>query len=167
MKGEVFAGVLKLVASKWGTAGLETVGAGLDDYAPEAWYPYGDFCDLLSRIRNDLAGGNPMIIYQLGFSMVKADRRWQELFGPLNPAEVFTTTKRQDSQYRVGAYTASVVGPKHIQVTLVCEDCRQVWCEFYRGRLQGVLELTGRTGVVHLRLPDGNAGTRVFDVRWG
>ncbi len=166
VKGDVFIGVLRLVASKWGARGLGSIGAGPGDYAREQWFPYDIFCNLLSKIKQELAPGNPMIIYQIGFNMVKIDRRWQEIFGPMDPAEVFATTKRQESQYRVGTYSAAAIGPKHIQVTLVCKDCRPEWCEFYRGRLQGVLELTGRTGVVHLQLPRDRNGPRVFDIKW-
>ncbi len=167
IKGDVFIGVLKLVASKWGRVGLESIGTGPEEYALEQWYPYSDFCDLLMKVRKQLAQGNPMIIYQIGFNMVKIDRRWQEIFGAMNPGDVFTTTKRQESQYRVGTYSAEPVGPKHIRVTLLCNECRHEWCEFYRGRLQGVLELTGRTGVVHLQPPKEKDGARIFDIKWG
>jgi len=167
VKGDIFLGVLKLVASKWGTHGLECIGANPESIALEQWYPYEDFCTLLSDIKSKLATGNPMIIYQIGFSMVKMDRRWQEVFHSQNPADVFTTNKRQESQYLVGSYSASVLGPKHVQVAMTGGNCRPEWCEFYRGRLQGVLELTGRTGVVHLRQPKAEGSERVFDIKWG
>jgi hypothetical protein len=165
VKGDVFIKVLELVGMKWGADGLQAVGNG--SYLEEKWYPYENFCDLLNRVKSTLANGNPMIIYQLGFNVVKKDRRWQEIFGCLNPADVFVTTKRQEDLYHVGTYTSAAIGPKHVQVTLTGKDCRPEWCEFYRGRLQGVLELTGRTGVVHLQPAKEMDEARVFDIKWG
>jgi hypothetical protein len=166
VKGDVFIGVLRLAASKWGADGLVRIGRDPKDYAAEQWYPYEDFCDILLGVKS-LARGNPMIIYQLGFNIVKIDPRWQEIFSSKNPAEVFVTTKRQDSQYIVGEYSALMKGAKHVEVRVRCPGCRPEWCEFYRGRLQGVLELTGRTGVVHLQPGKPADDARTYDIKWG
>jgi hypothetical protein len=118
-------------------------------------------------VKSRLGNNNPLAIYQIGFNTIKKDPRWQGLFGNKNPAEVFLSTKRQDDQYMVCAHIATTIGAKHVRVELDGFKGEPVWLEFYRGRLQGVLELTGRTGVVHL-LPCGEKeGARTFDIKWG
>ena len=167
VKGEVFRVILKLVAYKWGTDALKIIGQSPDKYLTEQWYPYSEFCDILAAVKSTVGNNNPMIIYQLGFNTIKKDKHWQNTFISKNPVEVFNSTEHQDTQYKVGTYSAVGIGPKHIRLTMNCPDCRLEWCEFYRGRLQGVLELTGRTGVVHL-MPSGEDKTqRVYDVKWG
>lgn len=167
VKGEVFQTVFRLVAGKWGQEVLDGIRADPDSYAPGEWYHYSAFCDILTAVKDAVGRSNPMIIYQLGFSTMKKDARWSELFQTMNPADVFRSTERQDTQYRVGHYSAEAKGNKHIQVKMTLPDCRPEWCEFYRGRLQGVLELTGRTGVVHLQRETGSGGERIFDIKWG
>ena len=167
VKGELFIKTLELAGFKPGGSCAMAGNRTQDDFTWEKWYPYEDFCGLLADIKSAIGKGNPMIIYQLGFSIMKRDRHWQDTFGHMDPAEVFTSTRRQETQYRVGSYSAAALGKKHILVTMDCKECRPEWCEFYRGRLQGVLELTGRTGVVHLQPADGPNAARVYDIKWG
>ncbi len=167
VKGDIILKVLDGVASRWGRNGLEIIGYEPANYRQEQWYPFDEMCSILASAKTRLGNNNPLTVYQLGFRTVKDDPRWQDIFDDQDPSEVFTTTKRQESQYVVGTATAKNLGPKHVRIDYRSEETDQVWFEFYRGRLQGVLELTGRTGVVHL-LPQGEAkGVRSYDVKWG
>lgn len=167
VKGELFLRVLDTVVAKWGRNGLEVIGYDPASYRSEEWYTFSDLCGLLSAIRQRLGKNNPNTIYRMGFRTMKDDERWHDVFDDQNPAEIFLSTERQDKQYRVGSMNARTIGPKHVRIDYATDETDPSWFEFYRGLLQGVLELTGRTGVVHL-LPRGpDPGVRSYDVKWG
>ena len=166
-KGDVFLKVLDQVVKKWGNRGLEEIYANPSQYKMEQWYPFADLCSILENVKTKLGNNNPLSVYQLGFRIIKDDSRWQDVFFDQNPAEIFLSTKRQEAQYKAGTQSLERIGEKHIRVELQNWDCDEVWYDFFRGRLQGVLELTGRTGVVHLN-PDKNDGSiRILDIKWG
>jgi hypothetical protein len=166
-KGDIILKVLDQVMIKWGKDGLDTIGTDPKKYNVEQWYSFSELCGLLSKVKSRLGNNNSLAIYQIGFNTIKKDPRWQGIFCNTNPAEVFLTTKRQDDQYTVCTHVATPVGAKHVRIELNNFTGEPVWLEFYRGRLQGVLELTGRTGVVHLLPPGEKADTRIFDIKWG
>jgi hypothetical protein len=165
-KGDIIIKVLDQVMKKWGKDGLDIIGADPRRYNEERWYSFSELCGLLSKVKSQLGNNNPLAIYQIGFSTIKKDRRWQEIFDNMNPADIFLTTKHQDDQYRVCTHIATSLGAKHVRVELNDFKGEPVWLDFYRGRLQGVLELTGRTGVVHL-LPPEKKDVRTYDIKWG
>lgn len=164
VRGILFIQVFEQAAGRWGSDAAESLQRSAPD--PEAWYPMADFCALLNDIKSKLGNNNPLSIYLMGFGTMKNDPAWQGTFAELEPADVFTSTERQDLFYRAGSHAATLIGPKHVRVEVSCPGCGQAWFEFYRGRLQGVLELTGRTGVVHL-IPGGEEGRRAYDIKWG
>ncbi|MFO7619565.1 MAG: hypothetical protein R6W91_07955 [Thermoplasmata archaeon] len=167
VKGDIILRVLDQVIIRWGRNGLDMIGFEPASYLEEHWYPFDDICDILSAIKSRLGNNNPLTVYQLGFRTIKSDPRWQDIFDDADPADVFLTTKRQEDLYRFGAQKAQVMGPKHVRIEMVGEPIDQLWLEFYRGRLQGVLELTGRTGVVHLLPASGDPPARTYDIKWG
>lgn len=166
-KGDIILKVLDQVVVKWGKDGLDIIETDLKRYNAEQWYSFSELCGLLSKVKSRLGNNNPLAIYQIGFNTIKKDPRWQSLFNNTNPAEVFLTTKRQDDQYMVCTHIATSVDAKHVRIELKNFMGEPVWLEFYRGRLQGVLELTGRTGVVHLLPPGEQDGIRIYDIKWG
>jgi hypothetical protein len=166
-KGDIILKVLDQVMKKWGKDGLDIIETYPNKYKEEQWYSFSELLELLSKVKTQLGNNNPMAIYQIGLNTIKKDPRWQGIFCNNKPAEVFLTTKRQDDQYRICEHVATTVGAKHVRVELDGFKGEPVWLEFYRGRLQGVLELTGRTGVVHLLPPGEKDGARIFDIKWG
>ena len=166
-KGDVFLKVLDQVVKKWGNRGLKEIGAAPSQYKMEQWYSFTELCNVLRAIKEKLGNGNPLTIYQLGFNIIKDDPRWQGIFDDKDPADIFLSTKRQDAQYKAGTQEVKIISEKHVQVDLQNWDCDDVWYDFFRGRLQGVLELTGRTGVVHLIPPGDDDTLRTLDIKWG
>jgi len=166
-KGDVFLKVLDQVVKKWGNRGLQEIDVDPGQYKMEQWYPFNDLCSILSNIKVKLGNNNPLSVYNLGFRMVKEDPRWQDVFYDQDPAEIFLSTKRQEAQYKAGTQTIERIGEKHVRVNLDNWVCDEVWYDFFRGRLQAVLELTGRTGVVHLIPPEENDASRTLDIKWG
>ena len=166
-KGDMFLKVLNQVVNKWGNRGLKEIGADPSKYKMEQWYPFADLCDILSNVKLKLGDNNPLSVYQLGFRIIKDDPRWHNVFDDQDPATIFLSTKRQEGQYRAGTQSLERIGEKHVRVELQNWDCDEVWYDFFRGRLQGVLELTGRTGVVHLQPADEDKAIRILDIKWG
>jgi hypothetical protein len=165
VKGMLFLKVLEQAERRWGAGARASIASNVPE--PERWYPMGEFCDLLDSIMAGPGRSNPLSVYLIGLGTMKDDPQWQLAFAPMDPTDVFLSTERQDTLYRTGGQAATLVGPKHVRVDLEGgESCGKVWFEFYRGRLQGVLELTGRTGVVHL-LPAKGGGGRQYDIKWG
>ena len=166
-KGDVFLKVLDQVVKKWGNRGLKEIDADPGQYKMEQWYSFAALCKILRDTQTKLGNNNPLTVYQLGFRIIKDDPRWQDVFYDKNPAEIFLSTKRQEAQYKAGTQSLERIGEKHVRVELQNWDCDEVWYDFFRGRLQGVLELTGRTGVVHLQPEKGEDGSRILDIKWG
>jgi hypothetical protein len=166
-KGDVFLKVFDQVVKKWGNRGLQTIEKDPGQYKMEHWYSFEELCITLRDIKIKLGNNSPLTIYQLGFRIIKDDPRWQNIFDDRDPAEIFMSTKRQDGQYKAGTQDVKQISEKHVQVDLLNWDCDDVWYDFFRGRLQGVLELTGRTGVVHLIPECKEDGIRTLDIKWG
>lgn len=162
-KGDLFQNVLALIVKRWGKQGLGKIGASPEQYKPEQWYPFSDFYDLLKDIDDKLGKGDGTVLYRLGYDMVKSDFRWRTIFTDRNPVYVFLSTKRQDTQYRGGKFTAESVGERQIRIEMSEWGCGQIWYEYYRGRLQAVLELTGHVGMVEMNADGDNY---IFYVTW-
>ncbi len=167
VKGDIFLKVLDQVVKKWGEPGLKKIGADPSQYEMEQWYPFSELCALLRIIKETLGKNNPLAVYQLGFRIMKDDPQWQGFFDDKDPAEIFLSTKRQDTQYKAGIQTLERINDKHTRVNIINWECDDIWYEFFRGHLQGVLELTGRAGVVHLIPGCSKEGVRILDIKWG
>ncbi len=167
VKGEVFLRTLDAVAARWGANGLDIIAQDHADYREERWYPLEEFCSLLSKVKTRLGSNNPYSIYLIGFRAMKDDPHWQDVFDDQDPAGIFLTTERQDQQFNVGTVKATTLGPKHVRVDYIASTSDPLWFEFYRGLLQGVLELTGRSGVVHLLPSEQGKEERTYDIKWG
>lgn len=164
VKGTLFIRVCDQADAMWGKGCL---GQSTENRIEEdAWYPACDFCALLDAVKAGPGRNSPLSVYLLGVGAIKGDPAWQETFASMDPADVFLSTERQETLYIIGAQAAVPVGAKHVRVEVPGGIGSQSWYDFYRGQLQGVLELTGRTGVVHL-LPGSGDGRRRYDVKWG
>lgn len=145
---------MEYIKKKWGRKGLEAVDARPEDYPMEKWYPFEDYCDLLGRIGRELGQDNGKLVAHMGEEMMSHDVRWRTIFKGKKPEDIFTSTKRQDAQYAVGHM--NVVDTENHNVILKEKlwepSCKysELWNNFYQGRLQGVLNLTGRKGNVQV-----------------
>lgn len=62
---------------------------------------------------------------------------------------------------------AAVVGDNHIQLTMNDWSDDPIWYDFYKGRLQSVLDLTGHKGTVGLSVIDGIESKKyTYDINW-
>ncbi len=165
-KGDLFHHVLAYVNKKWGKESLEKLGKAQKDYRPADWYSFPEFCNILTDINTKLGNSDGQAVNQMGCEMIKNDFRWRTIFKGRNPVYVFITTKRQDTQYTGGVYSARVIEDKSIRIYISDWDCDFIWYEFIRGRLQGVLELTGHDGVVDMKRADEVESGYIYDITW-
>ncbi len=169
VKGDLILKVLEHVSNKRGKDSLVKIGVDPSGYLIEKWYPISDFLSLISKI-DDAYGdgdGSKAIASRIGYEIMKFDFRWQMLFRGKDPKDVFTSTKRQDGQYRGGRFEASATEDKKVTIILREWPNDMVWYEFYKGRLQAVLELTGNTGIVDITCIElDDEPTCTYDIIW-
>ena len=166
VKGDLFNKVLKYVSNRWGKQGQEKL-SNPRHRLPERWYDFEDFLELLREIDTNLGKGNRKTTFNIGVQLMTKDGRWQTVFKGKDPSKVLTSTKRQGGQYRGGEFSASELDPNSVKVEMSGWPCEGIWCEFYRGRLTGVLELTGRSGkVTKDSCSEGGADRCSFTIVW-
>ncbi len=169
IRGNFFQQALDHVNRRWGQAGLDKIGESHDNYLPEQTYPFENFCELLLKISNVLGEHSITDFSKLGGDMVRADERWKLMFKGQNPKEVFSTTKRQDDRYQVGNFELESAKDSEVKLTMKLKvgkkEHRGLWVEFYKGRLAGVLELTGHTGTVKVN-PKKAKGAYQYTIMW-
>ena len=170
VKGDVFLKVTEYVSRKWGKVGLSKLGVSPNTYKAEVWYRLEDFTDLLSGISETLTD-SPTAISGLGRSTIVDDDRWKWAFREKDPLAVFSSSSRQNAQYQVGELNVIESSPGFVRIQMTMwtldENTKAIWSDFYQGRLQGVLDLTGAVGNVEkkAKVVDGIRDT-VFAIFW-
>ncbi len=166
-KGDLFQHVLAYVRKKWGRDALEDLDKTPEQYRPAEWYAFSEFCTVLTDINAKLGDGDDLAVFHMGCEMIKNDFRWRTIFKGRSPVYVFKSTKRQDTQYTGGVNTANIIADKHIRIAMSGWDCDYIWYEFIKGRLQGVLELTGNNGTVDMTEVNESDHTGfTYDITW-
>ncbi len=167
VKGDLILKVLDHVSNKRGKGSLDKIGVDPAGYLIEKWYPISDFLSLISKIDDAFGDGSEGIASRIGHDIMKFDFRWQMLFKGKDPKDIFTSTKRQDGQYRGGRFEASAIGDKKVTIILREWPNDMIWYEFYKGRLQAVLELTGNTGDVDITCIElDDEPTCTYEITW-
>jgi len=171
VKGFMFQKSLEYVKKKLGKRVFEELGYDPEQFQPEKWYPFTDFCMLLARIDYMLSDYYTDNTFKLGYDMIFNDERWQTLFKEKDPLEIFSTYKRQDAQVQVGEFITQSVEEGRIKVKMVVNsqdpDHVRYWSEYYQGNFKAVLDITGKKGTVGLnRDPDGSYNICIYDVIW-
>ena len=163
MNGGLFNNVLAMVSKKWGRESLEKIGRQPEHYKGDQWYPLSDFESLLSDIDNHMGKGDNTSLSGLAYEMVMSNFQFRTIFTNRDPVYVFLSTKQQDARYSGGTFDAIHVRGSQVRIEVSDWATEPIWYEFFKGRLQGVLELTGHLGTVELTV----AGDRYFyDIYW-
>jgi hypothetical protein len=152
IRGELFQQVMDYIHKKWGSDGLEMLGMEIDHFKPDAWYDLDEFCELMDSLYTTLGISDPKEPFRIGKWMVTSNPRWVAVFKGKDPGDVFTGSKNQELEYVVGEFKGIHSKGNEISIhsTIWTTNNRhlELWSEFYRGRMQGVLDLTGRRGMV-------------------
>ncbi len=155
IRGNFFQQALDYVKRKRGQQGLDIIRVIPEKYLPEQTYSFEEFCELLTKITKLMGHGDLSDFSKLAADMVRTDERWRLMFKGGDPKEIFSSTKRQSDRYQVGDFKTKKA--ENGKVVLFMElwagkkEHQDIWAEFYKGRLEGVLELTGRTGTVEVK----------------
>jgi len=152
VKGELFVNAIAYIHKKWGADGLDTMGFLEDQFKPDTWYGLDEFCQLLDSLYKFLHVTDPTEPFKIGKWIVTSNMRWAAVFQGKDPGDVFTSNQKQKKAYNVGEFRGVHQIGKEVSIhsTIWTDNKRHLdlWAEFYRGRLTGVLELTGRCGQV-------------------
>jgi len=171
VKGFMFQRSLEYVKKKLGKKVFEELGYNPDQYQPEKWYPFADFCVLLTRIDYMLSDYYTDNTFKLGYDMMFNDERWHHLFKDKDPLEIFSSYKRQDAQYQIGEFTTESVEEGMITVRMVLwiddPDHSRYWSEYYQGNFKAILDITGKKGTIGLRRdPKDSYNSFLYEVIW-
>ena len=167
VKGNIFQITLEQVGKRWGSAGIQKLGANEQQYLPEKGYPAADFYALLSKIC-ELAEEEGFIC-RLAENTIKGDQRWVVKFKGINPIDLFNGFKYQGERYQVGDFDVldAEEGKVSLKMSLWTDDemGAGLWAEYYKGRIQGALDLTGRMGTVILTRT-GKKNEFLYEISW-
>ena len=171
VKGYMFQKSLEYVKKKLGKKVFEELGYNPEQFQPEKWYPFQDFCVLLARIDYMLSDYYSDNTFKIGYDMIFNDDRWQNMFKDMDPVEIFTSYKRQDAHAQVGEFTNDVLEDGRIQVKMIVwsddPDHARYWSEYYQGNFKAILDITGKKGTVGLhRESESGYNSFVYDVIW-
>lgn len=168
VRGIFFLQVLGYVRKHRGQTTYELLGKDLESYRAEEKYDFNDFMELLSRIKMVVMKEEDYIT-RIARETMAEEAVWKNLFRRMDPANVFASTQRQDGRQKLADYEPLDVQKGRVVLRMrVWTDNREhqdLWAEFYRGRLEGILELMGRKGSVKLVREFGEAG-HTYTITW-
>ena len=80
-----------------------------------------------------------------------------------DPADLFSGFKYQGERYQLGDFEAAPVADKKIKLKMKLwsedEKAGELWAQYYLGRMQGALDLTGKKGKVIVKIGSGPIAT--------
>ena len=168
VRGIFFRQVLEYIKKNRGQTSYELLGRIIDDYVPEEKYGFDDFCELLGKVKL-ISPNEEEYISRISRDTMTQEATWKNLFRRMDPTSVFTSTKRQDGRHLTADYEPLEIKAGHIQLKMRMwaekREHQDLWAEFYRGRLEGILELMGRTGTVKMVREFGDAGF-TYTIEW-
>ncbi len=169
VKGDVFLRVIRALKNQRGSNILDRLSKDPDRYKSEAWYAFSEFLSMLKDIREITEDQD--IIFRLARSVIMKDDRWVYYFEGQDPEKVFKENKKQNGLFQMGEFKVLETSPGFMRLEMVPWDDGMdgygLWVDFYRGTMQGVLDLTGKNGnIVKKRMPGGDDSSVVFCLNW-
>ncbi len=171
VKGVFFHYIFKFLKKKLGQASIDKVGYSPEDYLEERAYPLSEFITLLERTDRLLDEYSEHSLHGAGRFMISVDPKWPQMFMGKDPGEVLTCNTRQDWMMNTGEYGFEKV-TKSKEVILTCDlnfdSLRDVdlWMEYYRGCIHGVLDACGVDGDVETISLEGKPSSKKLSVTW-
>ncbi len=168
VRGIFFKQVLDYIKNNRGQTSLDMLHVNPENYSVEERYDFEDFCKLLAQIDLMAGSDNGSYISQIARETMAEEARWKMQFRKLDPKNVFITTERQRGRHHIGDFEPIDNGGNDVTIKMTIWTNKKVyqdlWASFYLGRLEGVLELMGRKGIVKMfREFDGNY---TYEIKW-
>jgi hypothetical protein len=168
VKGIIFWQVFDYVRKNRGETTYQLLGRAREDFQAEGKYSFEDFAALLSRVKM-MASNDDDYISRMARETMADEPAWKNLFRRMDPANVLASTQRQDGRHRLADYEPLEVSRGKVVLRMRMwsrnREHQDLWAAFYKGRLEGILELMGRQGSVSLVREFGDAG-HTFTIRW-
>jgi hypothetical protein len=168
VRGIIFKQVLDYIIKNRGQTSYALLGKDVEKYRVEEKYPFEEFAELLSKVRL-ITSGEEDYIARISRDTMKMEASWKGLFRRMDPATVFTSTQRQEGRQQLADYEPIEAsnGRAVIRMKMWTDnhEHQNLWADFYRGRLEGILELMGRKGSVKMVREFGNGGF-TYTIGW-
>jgi hypothetical protein len=168
VRGILFRQVLGYIKKNRSQTSYELLDRNLEEYKIEEKYDFTDFAELLSKIKMIASGENDYIA-RISRETMLEEASWKGLFRRMAPASVFSSTQRQEGRQQLADYEPEEISNNqviiHMKMWTDIRDHQDMWAEFYRGRLEGILELMGRKGSVKM-VREFGAGGFTYTIRW-
>jgi hypothetical protein len=163
-----FRQVLEYVKQNRGQTSYELLGKDIEGYKAEEKYDFNDFAELLSKVKL-IASNEEDYIARIARETMTEEATWKNLFRRMDPTSIFISTQRQKGRQQLADYEPVEIEKGHVILSMKMwtnnREHQDLWAEFYRGRLEGILELIGRQGSVKLTREFGNAG-HTYTIKW-
>jgi hypothetical protein len=168
VRGIFFRQVLDYIKNDRGHTSFEVLEKKSEDYTAEEKYSFDEFMELLARIKLITANEDDYVA-RISRDTMMMEATWKNLFRRMDPVNVFASTKRQDGRHQTGDYEPILLEKGHVMLRMKLwtenRDHQELWTDFYRGRLEGILGLIGRNGTVKVTKEFGNGGY-TYDIEW-
>ena len=169
VRGIFFKQVLDYIAKNRGKTSFDLLGMKPEDYRVEERYDFDIFCQLLAKIDLMTGEDNGVYISKIARETMTEEARWKVQFRKLDPKSIFMTTKRQEGRHQIADFepTFNREGHVSIKMTMWTQDkaYQELWANFYKGRLEGVMELMGRKGSVDL-IKEFSDDVYTYEIHW-
>jgi uncharacterized protein (TIGR02265 family) len=169
VRGIFFRQVLDYIKHHRGLTSYELLGMEISDFRPEEKYPFARFGELLSKVRL-ISPGEDDCVAKMSRDLMNREASWKSLFRRMDPKNVFTSTQRQEGRHQLADYEPAEASDGQVVIRMKMwsenRDHQDLWAEFYRGRLEGILDLMGRKGSVKLVREFGDGGAFTYTISW-
>ena len=169
VRGIFFIQVLEYIQKNSSQTSYELLGMNPDDYRAEERYDFEIFCKLLAKIELMAREDNGSYISKIARDTMTKEARWKVQFRRLDPKSVFMTTKRQEGRHQIADFEPELLDDGHVSIKMTMwtrdKAYQNLWANFYKGRLEGVMELMGRKGTVEL-VKEFSEGVYTYDINW-
>lgn len=169
VRGIFFKQVLDYIQENKSQTSFDLLDMSPDDFRVEERYDFEVFCQLLAKIDVMANEDNGSYITKIARDTMTKEAIWKVQFRKLDPKNVFMTTKRQEGRHQIADFEPIYHGQGcvSIKMNMWTQDkaFQNLWANFYRGRLEGVLELMGRKGEVKL-IREFGEGAFTYDITW-
>ncbi len=169
VRGIFFTQVLDYIQKNRGQTSFDLLGMKPEDFRIEERYDFDIFCKLLAKIDLMASQDNGSYISKIARDTMTEEARWKVQFRKLDPKSIFMTTKRQEGRHQIADFEPELIDSSHVSIkmTMWTQDkaYQDLWANFYKGRLEGVMELMGRKGIVEL-IKEFGEGVYSYEITW-
>ncbi len=169
VRGIFFKQVLDYIQKNRSQTSFDLLDMKQEDFRVEDRYDFETFCKLLAKIDTMATEEDGAYITRIARETMTKEARWKMQFRKLDPKNVFMTTKRQEGRHHIADFEPIYHGQGYVAIKMAMwtkeKAYQTLWADYYRGRLEGVLELMGRKGEVKLTREFGE-GQFTYDITW-